>query len=74
MLSLHLPIDMQYGRNNLAIEGVRVTVGERVILDVPELVVPFGQHLGIAGVSGSGKTTLLHVIAGLRTPTVGRVG
>ena len=32
-----------------------------------------GEVVGIAGPSGSGKSTLLHLIAGLTTPTAGRI-
>jgi putative ABC transport system ATP-binding protein len=57
----------------LQLQGVCVNVSGVTILDVPELRVAAGAHLGIAGVSGSGKTTLLQVIAGLRRPDRGRV-
>jgi ABC-type multidrug transport system fused ATPase/permease subunit len=32
-----------------------------------------GEHLAIVGPSGCGKTTLSHLIAGIRTPTAGRL-
>ena len=32
-----------------------------------------GEHWLLGGASGSGKTTLLHILAGLTTPTTGRV-
>jgi putative ABC transport system ATP-binding protein len=37
------------------------------------LSVPVGQFLSVMGASGSGKSTLLNLIAGLDTPTTGRV-
>jgi len=37
------------------------------------LQVPASQFLSIMGPSGSGKSTLLNLIAGLDTPTYGRV-
>ncbi len=42
-------------------------------LDVPELFVAEGEFLCIVGPSGCGKTTLLRILAGLETPTTGRV-
>ncbi len=39
--------------------------GTFLALDVPELVVARGEHVGVRGESGSGKTTLLNVIAGI---------
>jgi len=42
-------------------------------LDGVSLTVPAGQFLSVMGASGSGKTTLLNLVAGLDTPTMGRV-
>lgn len=44
------------------------TVLTNVALSVPE-----GEFLSVMGPSGSGKSTLLNLIAGLDTPTIGRV-
>lgn len=43
------------------------------VLDVPELVVPRGEHLFLAGPSGSGKSSLLALIAGVAVPEAGAV-
>ena len=46
----------------------RVDVLQDLNLDVPQ-----GEFLALMGPSGSGKTTLLNLIAGLDTPSEGRV-
>ena len=43
------------------------------ILKSIDLTIPTGQFIAITGHSGSGKTTLLSLIAGLDTPTDGKI-
>lgn len=43
------------------------------VLDGISLTVGAHEHVAIVGSSGSGKTTLARLIAGVRTPTTGRV-
>lgn len=57
----------------LDINDLRHSAGGRVILDVPRLILPSGQHGLLLGPSGSGKTTLLHALAGLLTPDQGGI-
>ena len=45
---------------------------ERVV-DIDQLELLAGQSLAILGPSGCGKTTLLHLLAGLLTPSTGRI-
>ena len=61
----------------IELRGVSKTVrsGDRAltILHPLDLSVPAGQSLSIVGPSGSGKSTLLGLIAGLDTPSTGKV-
>jgi len=61
----------------LRLEGLTKTFcqGEETITILRQVsaVIPQGASVAIVGASGSGKSTLLHLMAGLDTPTNGRV-
>ena len=57
----------------LALRGVARRFGEREVLKDIDLLVPAGQFVAIVGRSGCGKSTLLRLLAGLETPTRGRL-
>jgi putative ABC transport system ATP-binding protein len=61
----------------LAARGIGKTVksgdSELVILRDIDLEITPGEALAVVGASGSGKSTLLAILAGLDTPTTGRV-
>ena len=50
-------------------DGMRV----HTILQALSFAVPEGEFVAVMGPSGSGKTTMLNLIAGLDTPTAGRI-
>lgn len=59
----------------LTLSGVEVRFPglDSPALRIPELTLPAGGRLSVAGPSGSGKSTLVNVITGLERPTTGRV-
>lgn len=58
---------------SLRVEGLTKSYGERQVLSGVDLVVGRGEILAILGANGAGKTTLLSVIAGVTSPSAGRV-
>ncbi|MGH8896421.1 MAG: ABC transporter ATP-binding protein [Egibacteraceae bacterium] len=61
------------GRGALALHGVTVRAGDRLVLDRLDLDVPSGASLAVVGRSGAGKTTLASLIGRLADPDEGAV-
>ena len=59
--------------SDIRLEGVTKRYGLVAAADDVDLAVAQGEFVTILGPSGSGKTTLLSLIAGLTTPTAGRI-
>ncbi|WP_110208051.1 ABC transporter ATP-binding protein [Nocardioides daejeonensis] len=60
-------------RTGLTVTGLRWSVRDRRILEVPSLTLRPGRVTGLLGPNGSGKTTLLHLVSGVRRPDSGSV-
>ena len=59
--------------SNLTGQQLSLRGGNRVLISALDLALEPGEVLGILGANGAGKSTLLTVLAGLATPTEGRV-
>lgn len=57
----------------LAVEGVAVQLGGRIVLRDIDLTVERGQLVGLIGPNGAGKTTLLRALLGLVRPVSGSI-
>jgi ATPase subunit of ABC transporter with duplicated ATPase domains len=57
----------------LGADALRLDFGTGVVLDSVSLGLDDGDRVGLVGANGAGKSSLLRLIAGLATPTDGRV-
>jgi putative ABC transport system ATP-binding protein len=67
------PVEPRTGTPVVAVQDLVQTFAERTVLRIPSWSVGQGRHCLVLGPSGSGKSTLLHLLAGLLSPTRGRV-
>lgn len=58
---------------HLHLQGLGKSFGTREVLKAIDLQVPAGQFVSLIGPSGVGKSTLLRLLAGLDTPSRGRL-
>lgn len=59
--------------SGLILENIDFSYDTTLTLDNIDLAIPAGQFVTLLGSSGSGKSTLLRLIAGLQTPTKGKM-
>ncbi|MFD0889737.1 ATP-binding cassette domain-containing protein, partial [Streptosporangium algeriense] len=57
----------------ISASGLRVSFGDRTVLDGVDLAVPAGTVFALLGAEGSGKTTLIRILSGLTGTDGGRV-
>ncbi|WP_025733455.1 sulfate/molybdate ABC transporter ATP-binding protein [Carnimonas nigrificans] len=58
---------------SITVDQISRQFGNTVALHPSSLDIKEGELVGLLGPSGSGKTTLLRIIAGLETPSAGRI-
>ena len=60
-------------RLDIRVQDIRKEFSRYPALNEVSLDIKSGELIALLGPSGSGKTTLLRLIAGLETPTAGRI-
>src|SRR5690606_3727066 len=72
-VALRLQPGARGGNQVLTAEGVRLSLGARVLLEEFTTRVERGEVIGLVGANGSGKSTLLRAIAGERPVDAGEL-
>ncbi|MFY1698009.1 MULTISPECIES: heme ABC transporter ATP-binding protein [unclassified Solwaraspora] len=68
-----MPAGHPVGTPLIEVDGLRVRLGGRTVLDEVGLVVHTGEVVALVGPNGAGKSTLLAVVGGDVSPTAGTV-
>ncbi len=72
-MRLRLSSGPRSGREVVWLDDVSMVYDDKEVLRIDHLQVSRGERVGIIGPNGSGKSTLIRIMAGLQTPTSGRV-
>lgn len=75
-LEIYIPPGPRLGNIVVQAENVGKSIGDKVLIDQMNFIIPPGAIVGIIGPNGAGKTTLFKMIAGVEKPDSGtlRVG
>lgn len=75
-LEIYIPPGPRLGNIVVQAENVGKSIGDKVLIDQMNFIIPPGAIVGIIGPNGAGKTTLFKMIAGAEKPDSGtlRVG
>ena len=65
-MAIDFPAEKGFGEWALQAQGLRCSLGGRVVLDSLDLAIRPGQFVGVFGANGAGKTTLLRAMLGLQ--------
>lgn len=72
-LQIYIPPGPRLGKNVIRIENMSKGMGDRLLMENVNAIVPPGAIVGIIGANGAGKTTLFNMLAGREKPDAGKV-
>jgi ABC-type sugar transport system ATPase subunit len=58
---------------DIRVEGLRLDLGRRTILEIDQLLLAHGTTTALFGPNGAGKTSLVRLLSRLQRPTAGRI-
>ncbi|AAS97058.1 energy-dependent translational throttle protein EttA [Nitratidesulfovibrio vulgaris] len=70
-LEIYIPPGPRLGKKVIEAQGVSKSMGDKMLIEGLECIIPAGAIVGIVGPNGAGKTTLFKIIAGLEQPDAG---
>lgn len=70
-LEIYIPPGARLGKVVFEAQNVCKSMGDRLLIDNLNCIIPAGAIVGIIGPNGAGKTTLFNMLAGLEKPDSG---
>jgi ATP-binding cassette ChvD family protein len=70
-LEIYIPPGPRLGKIVIEADNVSKALGDKVLMENMNLMIPSGAIVGIIGPNGAGKTTLFKMITGQETPDTG---
>ncbi|MDD4701945.1 MAG: energy-dependent translational throttle protein EttA [Desulfovibrio sp.] len=70
-LEIYIPPGPRLGKSVVEIAGLSKAVGDRMLMDSANALIPPGAIVGIVGPNGAGKTTLFRMLVGQEQPDSG---
>ncbi len=72
-IDIQLHSGQRLGQNLVEASGLGKSYGNRTLFRQVDFTLKRGERLGLIGPNGAGKSTLLEIIAGLRSPDMGKI-
>lgn len=70
-LEIYIPPGPRLGKSVIEIGGISKAMGDRMLMDGVNAIIPPGAIVGIVGPNGAGKTTLFKMLIGQEKPDTG---
>ena len=70
-LEIYIPPGPRLGKSVIEIGGISKAMGDRMLMDGVNAIIPPGAIVGIVGPNGAGKTTLFKMLVGQEKPDTG---
>ena len=70
-LEIYIPPGPRLGKSVIELKDVSKSMGDRLLMDKAEALIPAGAIVGIIGPNGAGKTTLFKMLVGQEKPDSG---
>lgn len=70
-LEIYIPPGPRLGKKVIEAVGLAKSMGDRMLMDKVDFIIPPGAIVGIIGPNGAGKTTLFNMLVGQEQPDAG---